>query len=360
MHVDRDRFLLLAAALSACHQATRQSAAPAPVQSAPVVAQSAAPIEEAPPKPPTFCESIAQQNARLLSNPKGSCPSYREQELGERANLIDQIGNGLFRYCHEGKGVWAVVVVSAELDDAPTGEAPGCGAQATYELIYTQDPGAPASVVKSADRTWDHHPNSTVEPEPEAIIDYDGDGKDELLFSTRSWWNGGGNEDKLEVLRADKAVTAFPLPFRYDATVDADEDGRPDLIQSDYFGTSCLGLADRPVNGTSVLWHSLPNGAFSASDEVARRWAISECPAMPTPMGDDSSDTSCASVLSCQRIWGRSAQTILKGLPKLSVCSNTCVDAEKAKDIVSTPLPYKALNVDTPAPLIRHRTAEPE
>ena len=183
-----------------------------------------------------------------------------------------------------------------------------------------------------------------------ATIDYDGDGNDEILVATSEWWNGGGSGERLEVLKGVGAVGPYNVGFRYDATLDADEDGRPDLLQSNYFGTTCLGLADRPVNGVPILLHSLPNGQFSISDEVARRWAITRCPA--TPVAQDPSDEACATNLSCQLIWGRSPRATLKALPNVRACAGTCIDADNAKQIVSPALPFNALNTNTPKPLV--------
>jgi hypothetical protein len=191
--VNRERFLLLAAALSASHLAAKPSGAnPAPPP---------------PPSPthasPTFCEAMVRHNDSLLAEPSGWCDGFPSQVEATRAAVAKQRKtNAFFHYCHPGHGTWAVMLVTVELS-APPGEAGGCGWGASYRLVFQPTPDTPLRECPSSVRhDWNQYPDDTSEVTKELVFDYDGDGKDELILAHDSWQNGGGGETGVEVVGA--------------------------------------------------------------------------------------------------------------------------------------------------------------
>jgi hypothetical protein len=348
--MDRQRFLLLVGALTACHEARDTHQA---------VTLSAIATPPQKPHEQTFCESIAKQNDAVLANPQASAEALeqRASQCGEasektvRAELTSLREHASFlTYCHEGKGgVWAVVLVSASLDD-PGGEGPGCGWAASYELAHQRDPTKTSGAVMSPKRDYlawlNEHDTSTIEK----AFDYDNDGQDELIVSSEQWENGGGGDGPSVIVwraRGDK-IEGYPTPKATSVT-DADGDGRPDLVNAAFFAAECDGgLAPRMELGAPMLLHALPNGTFSASDEVARRWAVTECPTMPTVKPLDTVSATC------QLLWGRSRDAILKdAAPVTPGGANFCDDQpnpSRMTALIAPAVPFKTLNVDTPLP----------
>ncbi len=186
------------------------------------------------------------------------------------------------------------------------------------------------------------------------FFDYNGDGSDELIFASSSWANGGGGDDTFEVLRGDGATIAkYPVGFPYDGAIDADGDGRPDLLDGSYFAASCdEGLAPRDVTGVPLLVHSLADGTFSMSDEVARQWGVTRCPTMPTT----AEEGLCPFTASCQRLWGRTPDAIKTWASTQPACSapgTLCASADKVREVVDHPLPFESLSLHTPRPFAK-------
>jgi hypothetical protein len=386
MKVERERFLLLATALAACHESqpalhTADAAYCAVDASAAVPASQGIPPEApasssvatssaasssllldgsvlvhvpltmarstpgmAPARSLPICGEIAEHNDRLLASPSGWCEGFASEVEGVRARVaMERTANPAWHYCHQGKGTWAVRLLSVALD-APSGEAGGCGWGATYELVYQGKPDAPGERAVSEPMTFNAYPDSTSKVSPEMTFDYDGDGHDELIVGFGDWENGGGGNETVTVVRAaGSAVGAYDVGFRYDGVADVDGDGRPDLLQGDFFTTTRNGLMPHYVAGPPLLIHSLPNGKFSMSDDAARRWAVTECPkATPAP-------ADCATRAGCMVLWGRPKVEIAKWLDE----SEECAENKRfgGGDIAKGELPFRPLNIDTPKAL---------
>jgi hypothetical protein len=286
------------------------------------------------------------------TGPSEEAPCNRAEKRKEWRASVESGKVGKFlSYCHEGKGgVWAVVVVSVSLDD-PGGEAPGCGSAVQYKLVYQHDPRKTDGAIMSSERSEIAWANERASFAVESVFDYDNDGRDEIILSESRWANGGGGDGpSLLVLTAkgDK-IAAYPPAHDATAVMDVDGDGRPDLIDGAFFEGECDGGLDRrKERGVPLLYHSLPNGTFSASDEIARRWAVTKCPTMPnaTPLDAVSA--------TCQRLWGRSPDAILKDasslpLPHYDLC-NEPPDALRVAPLLKAAIPFKTLNIDTPVP----------
>lgn len=93
---------------------------------------------------------------------------------------------------------------------------------------------------------------------------------------------------------------------------DTDGDNRPDLVVHKPYmerSTSCASAFSLMAMGPPLLAHSLDDGTFSTSDDVAAAFARTSCPAPPTSIVErydegsvDSARTTNAVV--CARLWG--------------------------------------------------------
>jgi hypothetical protein len=161
---------------------------------------------------------------------------------------------------------------------------------------------------------------------PLSVFDFDGDGEAEAF---------AGVEERPETSNADRraALYAFvgkkvvPSPFakdmRLDGVVDADGDGRPDLIYAGpYRGSAHACMSEQEGHSyvaPELILHSLPTGAFAADDEVARRFAAKSC-AKTTPFALDPKrlveDDGNAAMVVCARLRGVTTETITAALRK--------------------------------------------
>jgi hypothetical protein len=132
-------------------------------------------------------------------------------------------------------------------------------------------------------------------------------------------------------------ITPYPAAHAATAVADADGDGRPDLVDGSFFEGECTnGLATRKERGVAMLFHSLPDGTVSGSDDVARRWAVAQCPSMPTTPLDAAGAT-------CQRLWGRAPDAILKDASVVgpnSLCDEL-PGADRIAPLLQRPLPSR-------------------
>ena len=328
MKVDRERFLIFAAAIAACHDARSPGNVTLEAPKPTVVA-------------PDACAGVSRENARVLATPTSACKGEgddddRTEETNRLKKKLLDTKNPLFDYCKTGHGTWLVVLVSSEIT-APTGESGRCGASVGYELVFVSQDGR----VRSKPRRWEGFADDDDSSAIAGQIDYDGDGRDELVLADRQWANGGGGEDNAEVLRATpSAIEPYPVGFDFDGVVDADHDGRPDLLRARYFDAPepCMGLFQTYRYGIPLLVHSLANGKFTMSDDAARRWAKQQCPTPSPPTSDETDEWRAAS---CRRVWGESVASITKGLSTDDQCGGNELDTMRT--LLKPALPFKPL-----------------
>jgi hypothetical protein len=287
-----------------------------------------------------------QRNRQVLDSPRGSCPDITEAaiRLPPRGRATSE--KGPFDYCHVGHGTWGIALEVAALS-APQQEGGNlCGLSGGFTLSFLPKE-ANGRVARSNERVWQAFPEFTEELTVLTQFDFDGDGRDELVVQTHEWGNGGGSKDDAELLRAvGTSVGDYPVGFHFTDVLDADGDGRPDLVDGDYFlhDDSECGLYTRQIRGVPLLLHSLADGTFSMSDEVARRWAVTQCPAPPAATGRLD-----AAAASCARLWGRSAADIGKSQGTPPPCAGS--DPASIEGLVSRAPPFASLALDTPTPL---------
>jgi hypothetical protein len=326
--IRRDLFLALTAALTACHEARTTPAPPPNGESSP------------PAEVEALCRNVADENARVLSKATRDCPDGTEPAGGEKR--LAQLGKTpAFHYCHpSGNGVWVVQLTDVAME-APSGESGrSCGASAHYVVAWVT-----AGVSNKSDvRTAEAFADSTRTLEIPYQFDYDGDGRDEILVRSSDWFNGARSEGKMEVLRASpRGIEPYPVGFRYTDAVDADGDGRPDLLDADYYhAVAPCGLDGVDLDGPPLLLHALADGKFSMSDEVARRWAVTQCPNAPAPPFRTPMDAACG------RLWGKSIADVSNPALVVDVCS--APDPGTVSTLVSPSPPFTTLDTATPHP----------
>jgi hypothetical protein len=369
MFVKRERFLLLAAALAACHKpasdrseapaASAAAVAPSDVPPGPSVAAlpgasasatTAAPSSSAPTVPDASleCAAVVKRNNELLVNLSGDCksesqpPDQKAQNMKwVRSSLVELGRNARFNFCHGGHGTWMVRVLTVGLS-APSGESGGCGPSVSYELVFVSSSGERTT---SKPRTWEDS-DETTRSEVAAQFDFDGDGRDELLLDDMFHDNGSPPFFSMEVLRAKGSVVEdYPVGFHVDQTTDADGDGRPDFVTNTYFsaaGKCAHGTGNAAdMLGVPLLVHSLPGGTFTMSDDVARRWAKRECPTAPRALQSTVE-------VSCSRLWGRAADEIARDAPD---ATQDCEFPYDVRAFVRRPPPFQPLSADAAPPL---------
>ncbi|HEU4411361.1 MAG TPA: hypothetical protein VFS43_39285, partial [Polyangiaceae bacterium] len=112
----------------------------------------------------------------------------------------------------------------------------------------------------------------------------DDDGEPELFLRRVGREHEGPSNDAALLLttRGDVARPMPSAPPKIDALDDVDRDGRPDLVYYPYSTVrgSCAGF-DSSSFGPAFLAHSLPGGAFSTTDAVARAYVARACPTGP-------------------------------------------------------------------------------
>ncbi len=378
MVVDRQRFLLLAAALSACHKPTSEQkgehpgapeaavavsterAGPVAPEAAVTIAprgpsdSSPADSASAPAPVPSWsalmaldasseCRQVFERNHDVLARASGDCADaddFGPAVKRVRDGLLALVRDGPLSLCHPGHGTWMVAVTSAALSAPAAESGKPCGASVTYTLVYVSPNGERAT---SKPRTFDAFQDMKQESTFAAQFDFDGDGRDELVLDDLNWSNGSLGETSAEVLRATgTAVDNYVVGFGFDETADVDGDGRPDFVSTKYFSApgTCGGPGRPPdILGVPLLVHSLPGGKFTMNDTVARRFARRECPTAPSQAGSDPA---------CARVWGRSVEDIARSMPDAGPCD---LNATSVHEFVKDPPPFKPLNVEPVEPL---------
>jgi hypothetical protein len=334
MQLDRDIFLLLVSALSACHRPE--------VQAVNVPVGAAGGAVEAPRDVDRLCAAIADENAAVAARLHTDCGPTTKPEEG-RARLDAALADGPLRFCKkDSHGVWAVKLAEVTLD-APAGESgTWCGATISYALVYATADGAR---VTTKPRSLVTYPDSSTTLHAPIPYDYDGDGRNELFVKSDTWYNGGGGESIAELLRAGpRAIEPYPVGFPYTDALDVDEDGRPDLVNERFFSaTGPCGLAGEDLAGPSLLVHALPGGGFTMNDGLARRWAIRECPSPPVaPPYPDPKQAGCA------RLWGRTSREIVAPI-RAGSCGMDLPAV--VLELVGPDPPFRPLDVQPPSPL---------
>lgn len=163
-------------------------------------------------------------------------------------------------------------------------------------------------------------------------FDFDGDGVPEvaLLRSVHQDCEGSSALGIWKIAGAN--LVPYPLQPGPELVEirDEDHDGRPDLVtRGAYAGLYDDCRFDREAAPALFVHHSLPDGSFSSTDEVARAVLRSACPtrAADLPLWDRAElADDLAHALVCARLWGTPADKLLRRLARQ--CQRFSEDSE--------------------------------
>lgn len=150
-----------------------------------------------------------------------------------------------------------------------------------------------------------------------ATFDFDGDGADELVWTSSDWaFDELDNSLGLLTFR-DGEVRDYPptAGIAIDRLEDWDQDGRLDLVTSQEVWPHIVYEGDPvgdEIGPPAVLFHSRADGTFSARDEVAARFLREQCPSRPEAIAlfSDDPQIEAARAITCMRVWGASAADV--------------------------------------------------
>ena len=300
-----------------------------------------------PPSPNAACTAAAARHDAVVASATrtDSGPDEMPVGTGEAFSCVKTPDDG----------AWATVLTKLEYkDDAENGGGGFRGVLAIVRLapdgrvLASMRPPAPEagspSLTKALDTTRPNFFASVLTQSSVArpiVFDWDGDGSAEALVTVRVHHHEAGSWYKGRILSfaGGKIVPYAPSASLEPATAfDVDGDGAPDLIVRAPFSgeTESLG-AGFPflAEGPPLVAHALPGGAFSLTDDVARRSARCGCPSpqevtaatfAPDVLGEGLATRAVA----CARLWGVPEAPLLRaialgcapeaGTPLLSPC----------------------------------------
>ncbi|MBK8694443.1 MAG: VCBS repeat-containing protein [Deltaproteobacteria bacterium] len=172
------------------------------------------------------------------------------------------------------QGVWAIALEGFRVE---RGDQEGL--LATGLLTWRPNAGRASAGVRIGFRT---DGNSGDETMLVPAADYDNDGTPEVIVHRRERDSEAGGHHTRRVFTA-RAGTLEPYSpaarfLAVDGVVDADRDGRPDLVlESPWGASSRCGYMGETHHGPALLAHALPDGTFSTRDDVTRAWTLSRC-----------------------------------------------------------------------------------
>jgi hypothetical protein len=163
------------------------------------------------------------------------------------------------------------------------------------------------------------------------LFDYDGDGEAEVYVHATEYEKSvaaGGQEWAVVYAFKDGAIVPYAPASNLDLfgkLTDADGDGRPDLHSH-----ANINVASGPADACreelqqyapDFLVHSLSDGRFSRTDDVARAYARKWCPARPAVIAGVE-DAGCA------RLWANTPQKLESERARVAA---SCVEVDRAK-----------------------------
>jgi hypothetical protein len=259
----------------------------------------------APPVSPR-CARVRQDRARLSRQ----VDAWVTAQAREEGNPVMLPGLADDRDClATPQGVWALTVQGltfhseAELRIA-----------ATESLVWRPSGAARAPTPRTfpLEANWHSSRWSALE----AVYDYDGDGLPEVIVRHDGWaFESHADRTRAVYTVADGTVRVYApaADFRQvDGLVDADRDGRPDLVlPSPWQVTDDCGLAGIDHPGPSRLAHARADGRFATDDDAARAWLRAQC--APTASSDSATDVHD---VACARLAGLEPEALVAALQR--------------------------------------------
>lgn len=210
------------------------------------------------------CEKIAKRRAKA-----------EKDGPGEPERMLENAGK-----CYASpKGAWALDTSKARVLE-PDEMSDEKGWEVHYELTYVTPEGR---LVKGSPVSGEIslRYRNALGVEIVEIFDYDGDGAAEIVVNEWSDYSGESHFESRSIFTFRDGEVKRYAPadeLKIDGVVDVDRDGRPDLVLPGPFLISGpCGLDGQDFRGPPHVAHSLPNGAFSIDDAVAREAVRAQC-----------------------------------------------------------------------------------
>lgn len=232
-----------------------------------------------------------------------------------------------------GKGAWGLIstIVDFDRNRLNTVLDPSCGGPdgnpCLYDAILSLTPvhvSDKGVKVTGMAFTAGRAGLTSNDSDQAGAYDLDGDGEEELLVAL------GGAGQALTFRDGKVSVYAASKDIAFEGLVDADGDGRPDLLLVNLYHDgqdflSCGKMRGNPVVGFAVdmplVARSQLGGAFSLDDAESLAVARKSCPVKPEPIvvkdehGQFDNGWIRENVV-CARLWGVPAQTVIEALER--------------------------------------------
>ncbi|MFO0614959.1 MAG: VCBS repeat-containing protein [Polyangiaceae bacterium] len=174
-------------------------------------------------------------------------------------------------------------------------------------------------------------------PSVAAPFDFDGDGQDEVVVGTTRDAPFAHDETGVVLTLDGGRVVPFGPAKAIDVhqVEDVDGDGRPDLMTlAPFRGPTTQSCGDMQMSESldaPLLAHSLPDGTFSFTDDVALSFDRRGCErAPPTPLVIAGNSPDGPLTVRCARLHGQTAAAVRAAIRKVCTSqSKGCVDPKQ-------------------------------
>lgn len=227
--------------------------------------------------------------------------------------LDDFFGSYGSCYVGEPRDAWMSTFVRMRWDPSAADDEPGILGQG--RIVHVGAHGTASDRPTAVERLYE---SSTLR-QVFASYDFDNDGSSEALVRAHSSGSESDGEVSFEILTVRGAAVRAYEPAggipTFERIVDYDDDGRPDLLD---YRAYVLSSDDEggATYGLKVIAHGRNDGTFSQDDSVARDFIRAQCTAPPQRLvvieGNDIERAATFGAILCARFWGEGSERIVQ------------------------------------------------
>ena len=358
--------------VTACGPAPAPPPPPAPTATAPVPAPPEPTVTAVTEAPPPECKEpegprpqvvhfaapglAAQDWVGWQGDSSAKVQSACKKLEARRANMLRKLkGNehhveDIGRCFPSAKGAW-VLDTSGDVQPLKAdADHPEKGWEVRFTLSYVT-PAGKLLRSKKATHAVSVRGNEAQDFRVIGLFDYDGDGVSELALLRDHHY---GDEDRTETRTLhpwkDGEAVAYPhAGFAFRGLHDVDGDARPDLLIPGAFAAERLcGLEGGIYRGPVQIARSLPDGRFSADDDVAKEVVRAQCGPAPKELivkqGDGAVDgDATVTRIACGLVYGLSAEDATRRIRSEYPLPHEPDDSEPADQVAGACVSLKEL-----------------